>query len=62
MGLRWSVFIPGWLAGFVIGMCQLSRVFAGVHFLFDLTAGQRLGSDVAASVVDHFLTSRDRDD
>jgi membrane-associated phospholipid phosphatase len=40
----------------------LSRIFAGVHFLFDLTTGQRLGSDVADFVVDYFLTSRDRDD
>ena len=40
----------------------LSRIFAGVHFLFDLTAGQRLGSDVADFVVDNFLTPRDRDD
>ena len=39
----------------------LSRIFAGVHFLFDLTTGQRLGSDVADFVVDNFLTSRDRD-
>ena len=35
----------------------LSRIFAGVHFLFDLTSGQRLGSDVADFVVDNFLTS-----
>ena len=40
----------------------LSRIFAGVHFLFDLTTGRRLGSDVADFVVDNFLTSRDRDD
>jgi len=40
----------------------LSRIFAGVHFLFDLTTGQRLGSDVADFVVDNFLTSRNRDD
>jgi hypothetical protein len=40
----------------------MSRIFAGVHFLFDLTAGQRLGSDVADFAVDDFLTSRDRDD
>jgi hypothetical protein len=40
----------------------MSRIFAGVHFLFDLTSGQRLGSDVADFVVDNFLTSRDRDD
>jgi len=40
----------------------LSRIFAGVHFVFDLTTGQRLGDDVADFVVDNFLTSRDRDD
>ena len=40
----------------------LSRIFAGVHFLFDLTTGQRLGSDVADFVVDNFLTSRNWDD
>ena len=40
----------------------LSRIFAGQHFLFDLTAGQRLGDDVADFVVDNFLTSLDRDD
>ena len=40
----------------------LSRIFAGVHFVFDLTTGQRLGSDVADFVVDNFLTSRRRDD
>jgi hypothetical protein len=39
----------------------LSRIFAGVHFLFDLTTGQRLGSDIADFIVDNFLTSRDRD-
>src|SRR3984893_16876782 len=40
----------------------LSRIFAGVHFLFDLTTGHRLGSDVADFAVDNFLTSRHRDD
>jgi hypothetical protein len=40
----------------------LSRIFAGVHFLFDLTTGQRLGSDVADFVVDNFLTFPHRDD
>jgi PAP2 superfamily len=40
----------------------LSRIFAGVHFLFDLTSGRRLGDDVADFVIDNFLTSRDRDD
>ena len=40
----------------------LSRIFAGQHFLFDLTTGRRLGSDVADFVIDNFLTSRGRDD
>jgi PAP2 superfamily len=40
----------------------LSRIFAGVHFLFDLTTGRRLGSDVADFAVDNFLTYRHRDD
>src|ERR1700730_14457484 len=40
----------------------LSRIFAGVHFLFDLTTRHRLGSDVADFAVDNFLTSRHRDD
>jgi hypothetical protein len=39
-----------------------SRIFAGVHFLFDLTSGHRLGDDVADFVLDNFLTSRHRDD
>ena len=34
----------------------LSRVFAGQHFRFDLTAGQRLGREVADFVTDNFLT------
>lgn len=34
----------------------LSRIFGGVHFRSDLTAGQTLGRQVADSVVDHFLT------
>jgi hypothetical protein len=38
----------------------LSRIFAGVHFRFDLTTGQRLGRDVADFVVDRFLTPRRR--
>jgi hypothetical protein len=36
----------------------LSRIFAGQHFRFDLTTGERLGREVADFVVDHFLTSR----
>jgi hypothetical protein len=35
----------------------LSRIFAGVHFRSDLTAGQRLGREVADFVVDNFLTA-----
>jgi PAP2 superfamily protein len=38
----------------------MSRVFAGVHFRFDLTSGHRLGRDVADFVLDHFLTTRRR--
>jgi hypothetical protein len=34
-----------------------SRIFAGVHFRFDLTAGHRLGRQVADFVLDHFLKS-----
>ena len=33
----------------------LSRIFAGVHFRTDLTAGQQLGADIANFVVDNFL-------
>ena len=35
-----------------------SRVFAGQHFRFDLTTGQRLGREVADFVTDNFLTPR----
>ncbi len=40
----------------------LSRIFAGVHFRFDLTAGDRLGRDVADFILDHLLLPRHRDD
>jgi hypothetical protein len=40
----------------------LSRVFAGQHFRFDLTAGSRLGRDVADTVVDNLLTAREKDE
>ena len=33
----------------------LSRVFAGQHFRFDLTTGDRLGREVAGFVVAHLL-------
>ena len=33
----------------------LSRIFAGVHFRSDLTAGQHLGRQVADFVLDNFL-------
>jgi hypothetical protein len=36
----------------------LSRIFAGVHFRFDLTAGRQLGQEVAHFVVAHFLTRK----
>jgi PAP2 superfamily len=38
----------------------LSRIFAGVHFRFDLTIGQRLGREVAHLVIDDFLTPGDQ--
>jgi hypothetical protein len=38
----------------------LSRIFAGVHFRTDLTAGQQLGSDVANFVVSNFLAPHNR--
>jgi membrane-associated phospholipid phosphatase len=62
-----SEVLPGVLRSFTsfpaaADEATLSRIFAGVHFLFDLTTGQRLGSDVADFVVDNFLTSRRRDD
>jgi hypothetical protein len=33
-----------------------SRIFAGIHFRTDLTAGQHLGTDVAQHVLDTALT------
>jgi hypothetical protein len=36
----------------------LSRIFAGQHFRFDEITGQHLGRDVAAFVLDHYLTRR----
>jgi len=40
----------------------LSRIFAGQHFRFDLTTGQRQGREVADFVLDNFLTPVDRRD
>jgi hypothetical protein len=40
----------------------LSRIFAGVHFRFDLTNGQRLGREIADFVVDNFLTPTHEED
>ena len=40
---------------------SLSRIFAGQHFRFDLTAGRRLGREVADFIVVNFLTDRDRE-
>ena len=39
----------------------LSRIFAGVHFRSDLTAGQQLGTNVANFVLDNFLAPMHRD-
>src|SRR5579863_7928737 len=39
----------------------LSRIFAGVHFRTDLTAGQQLGTDVANFVVSNFLAHHSRE-
>jgi hypothetical protein len=41
---------------------SLSRVFAGVHFRFDETVGQRMGVQVARFVLAHRLTPRHGDD
>ncbi|HWC20375.1 MAG TPA: vanadium-dependent haloperoxidase, partial [Terriglobales bacterium] len=38
----------------------LSRIFAGVHFQFDLSSGQRLGRQVADFVLENFLTPREK--
>ena len=40
----------------------LSRIFAGVHFRFDLTNGQRLGREIADFVIDNFLTPTHEED
>src|ERR1700746_1829362 len=40
----------------------LSRIFAGQHFRFDLTTGQRLGRDIGDFVVDNFLVPLHRKD
>lgn len=40
----------------------LSRIFAGVHFRFDLTNGQRLGRETADFVIDNFLTPAHEED
>jgi len=40
----------------------LSRIFAGQHFRFDLTTGNRLGHEVAETVVDNLLRTRQRDE
>jgi hypothetical protein len=41
----------------------LSRIFAGVHFRFDLTTGAELGRDVADFVVDTLMRRvEDRED
>lgn len=39
----------------------LSRIFAGVHFRFDLTVGHQLGRDVADVVLHNLLLPRDQE-
>ena len=39
-----------------------SRIFAGVHFRFDLTTGRRMGRSVADFAVDNFLTPQSSED
>jgi hypothetical protein len=39
-----------------------SRIFAGQHFSFDLTTGDRLGREVAGFVLDNFLRQREEDE
>ena len=41
---------------------SMSRIFAGVHFRFDETAGLRMGERVADFVIDNFLTRRHEKD
>jgi hypothetical protein len=36
-----------------------SRVYGGIHFSFDNTAGQQIGRDVGNYVMDHYLLPRD---
>jgi hypothetical protein len=40
----------------------LSRIFSGQHFRFDLTTGNRLGREVADSVIDNLLGAPERDE
>jgi len=40
----------------------LSRIFAGQHFRFDLSTGQRLGREVADFVVDSLLRAHEKED
>jgi hypothetical protein len=39
---------------------SLSRVFAGVHFIFDETSGQRLGHELALFDIGRFLDPEER--
>jgi hypothetical protein len=40
----------------------LSRIFAGQHFRFDLSTGQRLGREIADFVVDSLLRAHEKED
>jgi hypothetical protein len=55
-----SVVLPGVVRSFdtlsdAERAATLSRIYAGVHFRFDLTAGERLGRDVAGFVTERLL-------
>ena len=35
----------------------MSRIYLGLHFWFDETAGMTMGADIANNVFDHMLTT-----
>lgn len=40
--------------------CTLSRVYLGIHFRYDSTAGVELGERIGRYIVDRYLTARGR--
>jgi hypothetical protein len=62
-----SEVLPGVVRSFpsfseAVEEATLSRIFAGQHFRFDLTTGNRLGREVADFVVDNLLGAHERDE